>query len=227
MTGTIIDCCAIVLGTTIGTIANSKLKKGNLSEKVMQTLALCAFLVGITGCLDVSNPIVAILSLVAGGLIGNAIQLEKWVVWLLNKSSTILSKTPMSEKSIEGFVSYSLLSIVGSMAIVGAIQNGLSGDITTLLTKSVLDLICAILFGASFGASILFSVAIVFAYQGFFSCLAVILSPVITATVLGDMSAVGSVLIFSVGLNLLGVCNYKTMNLVPAIFLPIFIYQFL
>lgn len=227
MTGTIIDCCAIVLGTTIGTIANSKLKKGNLSEKVMQTLALCAFLVGITGCLDVSNPIVAILSLVAGGLIGNAIQLEKWVVWLLNKSSTILSKTPMSEKSIEGFVSYSLLSIVGSMAIVGAIQNGLSGDITTLLTKSVLDLICAILFGASFGASILFSVAIVFAYQGFFSCLAVILSPVITATVLGDMSAVGSVLIFCVGLNLLGVCNYKTMNLVPAIFLPIFIYQFL
>lgn len=227
MTGTIIDCCAIVLGTTIGTIANSKLKKGNLSEKVMQTLALCAFLVGITGCLDVSNPIVAILSLVAGGLIGNAIQLEKWVVWLLNKSSTILSKTPMSEKSIEGFVSYSLLSIVGSMAIVGAIQNGLSGDITTLLTKSVLDLICAILFGASFGASILFSVVIVFAYQGFFSCLAVILSPVITATVLGDMSAVGSVLIFCVGLNLLGVCNYKTMNLVPAIFLPIFIYQFL
>ena len=227
MTGTIIDCCAIVLGTTIGTIANSKLKKGNLSEKVMQTLALCAFLVGITGCLDVSNPIVAILSLVAGGLIGNAIQLEKWVVWLLNKSSTILSKTPMSEKSIEGFVSYSLLSIVGSMAIVGAIQNGLSGDITTLLTKSVLDLICAILFGASFGVSILFSVAIVFAYQGFFSCLAVILSPVITATVLGDMSAVGSVLIFCVGLNLLGVCNYKTMNLVPAIFLPIFIYQFL
>mgnify|MGYP001077516930 CR=1 FL=1 len=227
MTGTIIDCFAIALGTTIGTIANSKLKKGNISEKVMQTLALCAFLVGITGCLDVSNPIVAIISLVAGGLIGNAIQLEKWVVWLLNKSSSILSKTPISEKSVEGFVSYSLLSIVGSMAIVGAIQNGLNGDITTLLTKSVLDMICAILFGASFGMSILFSVAIVFVYQGFFSCLAVMLSPVITTAVLGDMSAVGSVLIFCVGLNLLGICNYKTMNLVPAIFLPIFIYQFL
>lgn len=227
MTGTIIDCCAIALGTTIGTLANSKLRKSSFSEKVMQTLALCAFLVGITGCLDVSNPIVAILSLVIGGVIGNAIQLETRVVWLLNKISSILAKTPMNEKNIEGFISYSLLSIVGSMAIVGAIQNGLSGDVTTLLTKSVLDMICAILFGASFGASIIFSVAIVFVYQGFFSCLAVIISPVITTTVLGDMSAVGSVLIFCVGLNLLGICNYKTMNLVPAIFLPILIYQFI
>lgn len=227
MRGTFIDCFAIALGTTIGSIAHSKIKEGSLSEKIMQTLALCAFLVGIVGCLDVSNPIVAILSLVLGGAFGNAIQLEKRVVWLLNKSSTILSKTPMSERKIEGFVSYSLLSIVGSMAVVGAIQNGLNGDVTTLLTKSVLDLVCAILFGASFGFAIMFAIAIVLLYQGFFSCLAVILSPVITSVVLGDMTAVGSVMIFCVGLNLLGVCNYKTMNLVPAIFLPILIHQFI
>lgn len=227
MTGTFIDCCAIALGTTIGAIAKSKFKDGIFSEKLMQTLALCAILVGIVGCYDVSNPIVAILSLVVGGIIGNAIQLENCVVWLLNKSSALLSKTHMSEKKIEGFISYSLLSIVGSMAIVGAIQNGLNGDMTTLLTKSMLDLICAILFGASFGFSIMFSIVIVLIYQGFFSCLAAILSPVITTAVLGDMSAVGSVLIFCVGLNLLGVCDFKTMNLVPAIFLPILIYQFI
>lgn len=225
MTGTLIDCCAIALGTTIGTIANSKLKKCDCAKKVLQTLALCALLVGIVGCCDVSNPIVAILSLVVGGLIGNGVQLEKRIVWLLNKCSTLLSKTSMDDRSIEGFISYSLLSIVGSMSVIGALQNGLTGDISTLITKSVLDLICAILFGASFGMSIIFSIPIVLVYQGFFAYLAVIISPVITASVLGDMSAVGSMLIICAGLNLIDVGGIKPMNLVPAIFLPILIHQ--
>lgn len=225
MTGTFIDCAAITTGTMIGALANSKFKNSKLSDKMMQSLALCAFLVGITGCLDVSNPIVAILSIVIGGVVGEALHLEERLVWLLNKSSTVLAKTAMSEKSIEGFISYSLLSIVGSMSIVGAIQNGLTGDTSMLLTKSVLDFICAVLFGASFGVSIMFSVVIVLLYQGFFASLAVVLSPVITTAILGDISAVGSILIFCVGLNLLGVSNYKTMNLVPAIFLPILLCQ--
>ncbi len=221
MNGTIIDCAAIALGGIIGYVANRFFLNREMSDKVMQTLALCAFLVGITGCTDISNPIICIISIVAGGLIGNALALEDRLVGALNRLAGLMARTSVSRKFVEGFISYTLLSIVGSMSIVGAMQNSLNGDITTLMTKSVIDFICAVLFGASFGLSVACSAVVVFLYQGFFALLAVLLTPVLTAGTLGDVSAVGSVLIFIVGLNLLKVSDIKTMNLTPSIFLVI------
>ncbi len=221
LNGTFIDCTAIVIGTVLGAAARSRIVNSPLADRMTQSLALCAFLVGITGSLDVSNPLTAIVSFVIGGLIGDILDLERRLVWLLNKSAALLSSTSLSEKSIEGLISYTLLSIVGSLSVVGALENGLTGDITKLMTKSLLDLICAVMFGASFGLSVMLSAIVVLLYQGFFASLALILSPVITEAVLGDMSAIGSVLIFCTGLNLLGVCRFKTMNMLPALFLPI------
>lgn len=227
MTGTLIDCGAIILGSVIGMLIHGKVNSEEMGKREMQALALCAFLVGICGCLDVSSPIIAILSIVIGGAVGNLLQLERWLVWLLNKGSTAILGTRMSEKSIEGFRSYSMLSIVGSMAVVGAIKDGLTGDITTLLTKAAIDGVCAVIFGATFGGSVMLSVLVVAAYQGIFSLLAAFLNPLITPQVLGDMTAVGSVMIFCVGFNLLNISNVKTMNLVPAIFLPIVFHLFM
>lgn len=113
------------------------------------------------------------------------------------------------------------------MAIVGPISNCLTGDISTLMTKAVLDFICAILFGTTFGLSVVCTIVVVFAYQGMFALLALVIAPVMTTSVVGDMSCIGSLLIFLMGLNLLKVTDVKTMNLTPAIFLPILLHQFI
>ena len=227
MTGTVIDCFGIILGGAIGTILKNKLIKKDLADKVLQMLGLCALLVGITGVMDVSHPLVAIISIVSGGIIGTLLHIESKLETSMNRLSSLMKKTPVSTNFIEGFTSYSLLSIVGSMAIVGAIENSLNHNISTLLTKTTLDFICAVLFGSTFGVCICFTSVVVLLYQGIFSWLASILSPLITAGILGDMSAIGSVLIIVVGFNLLNITDYKTMDLVPAIFLPVILCQFI
>ena len=227
MNGTFIDMAAIVVGGLIGFFVNSKLISDELQDKVMQALALCAFLIGIAGAMDLNNPIICIVSIVAGVFIGNVLSLENCLVWCLNKLSKVLANTPVSEHFVKGFISYSLLSIAGSMAIVGPISNCLTGDISTLMTKAVLDFICAILFGTTFGLSVVCTIVVVFAYQGMFALLGLVIAPVMTTAVIGDMSCIGSLLIFLMGLNLLKVTDVKTMNLTPAIFIPILLHQFI
>ena len=225
MNGTFIDMGAIIAGGLIGFFAKSRIITKEVQDKVMQALALCAFLSGIVGAGDLNNPIICIVSIVVGAVIGNALSLEERLVWCLNWLSGVLAKTSVSERFIEGFISYSLLSIAGSMAIVGPISNCLSGDISTLMTKAVLDFICAILFGTTFGLSVVCTTVVVFAYQGMFVLLTRIIASVMTAAVIGDMSCIGSLLIFITGLNLLKVTDVKTMNLTPAIFIPILLHQ--
>ena len=146
MRGTFIDCVFIIFGGLIGTLLKSKLTKGNFIDNVMPSLGLCAILVGVVGCTSVNNPIVAIIALVAGSLIGNTFHLEDNLEKFLNKAADILRGTPLSHRFIEGLISFSLLSIVGSMSIVGAMEDALTGDISLLLTKTALDFVCAIFF---------------------------------------------------------------------------------
>lgn len=225
MNGTFIDMAAILVGGLIGVFANTRFISNELQEKVMQALALCAFLTGIVGATELNNPIICIVSIVIGAFIGTVLSIEDRLVWCLDKLSAVLTKTPVSEKFVKGFTSYSLLSIAGSMAIVGPISNCLTGDISILLTKAVLDFICAIIFGTTFGLSVVCTVVVVFAYQGMFALLALVIAPVMTTAVVNDMACVGSLLIFVMGLNLLEVTNVKTMNMTPAIFFPILLHQ--
>lgn len=220
MFGTLINCACIVAGGLIGYFAKSNFINEDTERELKRALAMCAFLVSIIGVIGVSNPMICILSLVTGTFIGNKLRLADKLEALINKASFVLGKAQVPASFIEGFCSYSLLSIAGSMAIVGPIADCLSGDISTLLTKSVLDFICAILFASSFGLSVVCSIAVVFPYQGFFALVAIFCAPMLTNTVIADMSAIGSLLIFLMGFNLLGVTNIKTMNLTPAIFLP-------
>lgn len=224
--GTMIDMIGIVVGTLLGVLVNTRINK-DLSDKILQVLGVCAFLVGVNGCAEVNNPLICILSLVFGGIIGELIRLEDNVRLVLNKTSLLLSRSTMRDESVQAFVSYSLLSIVGAMSVVGPINNALSGDISVLWTKTIIDFVCAILFASGSGISILYSIFVVLIYQGSFGLLAVVLSPVMTEAVITDISAVGSILMAMTGLNILGAVNFKTMNLVPAILLPILLYQIL
>ena len=109
------------------------------------------------------------------------------------------------------------------MAIVGALENGLTGNYDTLKAKSVLDGISSIVFASSLGVGVAFSAVGIFLYQGLISLAASFLQPFLGEAVIAEMTCVGSLMIVALGLNMLDLTKIKVMNLVPAIFLPIFL----
>ena len=109
------------------------------------------------------------------------------------------------------------------MAIVGSLQDGLTGDHTTLFAKSLLDGISAVVFASSLGIGVAFSAAAVFLYQGAIALMASFISPFLGEAVIAEMTCVGSLLIIALALNMLGITKIKVMNLVPACILPIFL----
>lgn len=113
------------------------------------------------------------------------------------------------------------------MTIVGSLQAGLTGDHTMLLTKSMLDLVSSAVFAAALGIGVLFSAAFVLAFQGGIVLFAQLAAPFLSEMVIAEMTCVGSVLIIGLGLNILGVTKIKTMDFLPAIFLPILLCRFL
>lgn len=179
---------------------------------------------GISGSLKGQNSLITILSMVAGAVIGELLDLDKRMRalgdWVQKKTERLALGSGGASIS-EGFVTASLLFCVGAMAIVGALQDGLTGDHSTLFAKSLLDGISSIVFGASLGLGVCFSAVAVLLYQGAIAILASFLAPFLGDAVIAEMTCVGSLLIVALSLNMLGLTKIKVMNLVPAIFLPI------
>lgn len=138
------------------------------------------------------------------------------------KIKKAVSKVIKSENSTftEGFVTASLVFCVGAMAIVGSLEDGLNRNFSILFAKSILDGVTSIIFSATLGIGVMFSSVAVLIYQGSITLLAGLIKPFLTDTVVLQMSMVGSVLIFAIGLNMLGVSKIKVGNLLPAIFVP-------
>ena len=189
-------------------------------------VALCILYIGIDGCLKGENALIAILSMVLGSIIGELLDLDKRMRslgdWVQAKTAH-LALGGQSASVSEGFVTASLLFCVGAMAIVGALNDGLTGDHSTLFAKSLLDGISSIVYGASLGIGVAFSAAAVFLYQGLIALAASFLEPFLVDSVIAEMTCVGSLMIVALAFNMLGITKIKVMNLVPAIFLPIFL----
>lgn len=215
---------AIIIGGTLG-----RLLKVGIPERfktiVMQGVALSVMMIGISSGLKFNNLMLVIVSLVLGGIIGEALNIEEYLNKLGDTLQKKLSKDNSSTIS-KGFVTASLVYCIGAMAIVGALKDGLSGDHSILFAKSVLDGISSIIFASTFGIGVVFSAISVFLYQGSISLGASFLQGLLTKPVIEDMTAVGGVLIFAISLNMLEIKNIKVGNLLPAIFIPIF-YQIL
>lgn len=226
MFGTIINTGAIIIGGSLGLLFRKGIPS-KLSTSIMNGLALCVLYIGFTGALKGENALVIIFSMVIGAIIGECLDLDERINelgrWLEKKFKKGESKTSISE----GFVTASLLFCVGAMAIIGSLQDGLTGNSDMLLTKSMLDGVSAIVFASTLGIGVIFSSAFVFTYQGSISLLASVLAPFLTDSVINEMTCVGSLLIIALGLNVLKVTNIKIMNLVPAIFIPIILGLFL
>lgn len=220
MVGTLINTVAILVGTALGLL----LRKGipeRLRETVVQGQGLCVILIGLSGALKTGDTLCVIICMVAGALIGAAINIEK----RLNDLGAFLERKVTRGQGetgsvAKGFVSASLLFCVGAMAIVGAMDSGLRGDHSTLIAKSALDGISAIFFASSLGIGVGLSAFAVLIYQGAIALLAMWIEPLLTETVITEMSAVGGLLIAGIGLNMIYDKHIPVGNLLPAIFLP-------
>ncbi len=226
MLGTLVNTAAVVLGGAIGLLLKKGLPK-RLSDAAFKALGLCTLFIGISGSLKGQNTLILILSMVAGTLIGEGLDLDKRIGALGSWVEGKFQRKGGDSSIAEGFVTASLLFCVGAMAIVGALQSGLLGNHEMLFTKSLLDFVAAILFASSLGVGVICSAAFVLVYQGSIALLAAWVAPLLSDTVVAEMTCVGSVIIIGLGLNMIGVAKFKVMNFVPAIFFPILLCLFL
>ena len=169
-----------------------------------------------------NNTIITIVSMAVGALIGELIDIDKWLNKLGETIQAKLDKGDGKESRIaEGFVNASLLYCVGAMSIVGALQAGLSGNYDTIYAKTVLDGVSSVIFSASMGIGVIFSSVTVLLYQGGITLCATFLSGILSQAVIAEMTAVGSLMIVGLGLNLLEVTDIKIANLLPGILVPV------
>lgn len=222
MKGTIVNVIAIFLGCSVGYILKSNFpeKIGNI---VMQTLGLASLLIGMQMALKTDNILLMIFSLVIGGIIGEIMGIEKGLEKFGERVKLKFKSNTTSERFVEGFVTASLVYCVGSMAIMGALKEGISGNPDILYTKSLLDGLTSIAFTAAMGIGVLFSVIPVFLYQGGITMLAQLIKDFLSPEVINEMTAVGGILILGIGLELLEIKKIKIGNLLPAILIAAFL----
>lgn len=218
MLGTIVNTLAILAGCAIGLL----LKRGineKVTDAIMKGISLCVIYIGIDGMLEGGKTLAVIIAMALGAAIGTLLDLngkmEKLGKMIEGRISNGVADIA------QGFVTASLIYCVGAMAVVGSLQSGLNGDHSMLYTKALLDGISAMVLTASLGAGVGLSAASVFVYQGALTLLAGLIAPVLSDTVVAEMTCVGSILIAALGLNMLGVVKLKVMDYVPAIFIVI------
>ena len=220
MVGVIINVAAVLAGGTLGLLLGGRVPQ-RLRETIMQGLALCILLIGAQGALETANVLAVIVCMVAGGLLGEALDNEKRLESLGALAERKFAHGGQNGRFAQGFITASLLFCVGAMAVVGSLNAGLTGDNSTLIAKAALDLVTAVFFAAALGPGVLLAAAAVLVYQGAIALMAGWLAPVLTDAIVTEMSAVGGLLIMGLSFNMLGMAKIRVGNLLPAIFLPI------
>lgn len=228
--GTIINTGAIVAGGLAGILFGRFLKE-NVQDTLSKCCGVSTLMIGIAGALEKmltlengaissGGSMLLVLCLTVGGVIGELLNLEgafeAFGRWLKEKTGNAKDKG-----FVNAFVTASLTVCIGAMAIVGSIQDGLTGDYSVLATKAVLDFIIIMVMSCSLGPGAAFSAIPVAILQGSVTALAGLVRPVMTEAALNNLSLVGSVLIFCVGINLLCGKKIRVANLLPAIVLAV------
>ena len=219
MIGTFINAGAILLGTLIGLL----LRKGipqRLQDTISQGQGLCVILIGLSSALKTADITCVIICMVVGCLLGAWIDIEQKLNALGKAIERRVSPDGAEGSIAKGFVTASLVFCVGAMAIVGSMDSGLGGDHSTLIAKSILDGVFAIIFTSSLGIGVGLSALAVLVYQGTIALLAIWIEPLLTTPIITEMSAVGGLLIMGIGLNMIYDKHIPVGNMLPAIFLP-------
>jgi hypothetical protein len=235
--GTLINVAGILIGGLLGLLFGGRLGE-RIQDTLMAACGVCVVFLGIGGAMEgmltVENGVISsggtmmiIGSMALGAVLGEILDLdgrmERLGTWLRHRSGN-----DGDSRFVDGFVTASLTVCIGAMAVVGAIQDGIYGDHSVLTTKAILDLIIILVMTASKGKGCIFAAIPVGVFQGVITLLARFVEPLMTEAALSNLSLVGSILIFCVGVNLVWGPKIKVANLLPAIvvavvwaFLPI------
>lgn len=220
-TGTLINVLAVIAGSLIG-LSFRNILKDKYKQIVFQSLGLITIVLGISMAIDMRNPLIVIFSILIGGILGEFIRLEDKFDSI---AVTIKTKLKLEDsKFTEGLISAFLLFCVGSMTILGAVNEGTSGDNSLLITKSVLDFFSSIALASTFGVGVLFSAIPMLIFQGGLTILASYLGSFFSTELISYLSAVGGLLITAIGINLLELKRIKTANLLPALLVVVVIF---
>ena len=228
--GTIVNTAAIILGGFLGLLFGGLLQQRH-QDSLCKTCGVCTLFIGISGALEGmltvegtsvtgGGSLLIIGCLAIGAFLGELLNIEdafeRFGVWLKIKTGNA-----KDQGFVNGFVTASLTVCIGAMAIVGAIQDGIQGDPSILYTKAVLDLIIITVMTCSMGKGCMFSAIPVFLWQGGITCFAKLIQPLMTDAALHNLSLVGNVLIFCVGVNLLWDKRIRVANLLPAVLIAV------
>lgn len=228
--GTIINSAGIVLGGIAGLLFGRFLK-ARFQDSLNMACGISVLFIGIAGAMEgmlqiqdgelgSGQALMIVICLALGALIGEAIDIEAcfeaFGEWLKRKTGNAKDKN-----FVDGFVTASLTVSIGAMAIVGAIQDGISRDWSILATKGILDFVIVLVMTCSLGKGCMFSAIPVFVFEGAMTLLAALIRPLMTEAALSNLSLIGSILIFCVGLNLIWGKKIRVANLLPSIIIAV------
>lgn len=219
MLGVWVNFVTVIIGGILGTLLRGGIKE-KYSKTINAGLALCVLLIGMSGALKTQNTMLVIISIVIGSFLGELLRIEDGLDHLGDWAQRKFAKNDTGFAT--GFVNATLLFSVGAMAVVGSLEAGLSDKADTLLAKSALDGVSAIIFASSFGIGVVFATVPMTIYQGGIALLAGVLAPFLTDALINEMSAVGSILIIALSFNMLEVTKerIRVANMLPAILVP-------
>lgn len=235
--GTLGNMALIIVGSAAGMFIKDRLNK-RFQETVMSALGLAVMFIGISGALqglfvvngnrlDTANIMLMIVSLAVGAFIGEMINIEEKLDHMGEFiKNTLKVKGEKGQNFVEGFVSSSLLFCVGAMAIIGSLNDGLRGDSSMLIAKGFIDGISSFFFASALGIGVLFSIIPLGIYQGLITLSAKFIEPYLSDQLIANISCIGSILIFGIGINMLFGKKIKVGNLLPAVLVPV-AYEFI
>lgn len=224
--GTIINSAAIIVGGVFGHLFG-KILNERIQDSLQKASGICVLFIGIAGAMEgmlklsgsslsAGRSMLIVTSLALGALVGEILNIEhgfeRFGEWLKVKTGNAKDKS-----FVEGFVTASLTVCIGAMAVVGSIKDGISGDYSILVTKAILDLIIITVMTCSLGKGCAFSAIPVAVFQGLITTLARLIKPLMTDGALANLSLIGSILIFCVGVNLVWDKRIKVANLLPSL----------
>lgn len=224
--GTIINSAAIIVGGVFGLLFG-KIFNERIQDSLQKASGICVLFIGIAGAMEgmlklsgsslsAGRSMLIVASLALGALVGEILNIEhgfeRFGEWLKVKTGNAKDKS-----FVEGFVTASLTVCIGAMAVVGSIKDGISGDYSILATKAILDFIIIMVMTCSLGKGCIFSAIPVAVFQGLITALARLIKPLMTDGALANLSLIGSILIFCVGVNLVWDKRIKVANLLPSL----------
>lgn len=221
MTGTLINVGAVILCGVAGSLAGSRIPD-HVRKTAMDGLGLATVAIGLKMSLETNNALYVLGALLLGAFVGEALGIDAAIEKLGTWAERTLPSTGRKDGSrnfTKGFVTSSLLFCVGPMAILGSVQDGLTGDFSMLTLKAALDGTAALAFASSLGIGVVFAALPLLLYQGALTLAAQIFQAALTSALIAEFTASGGLLVFAVGIGILEVKRIKVANLLPAVFI--------